>query len=143
MSRVHDLRRREWAPLPESEHPGRLFANGLTRSLAAGGMTPVAEWFELYRLVVPRGGNGRQGPRQLEEAWRARRLRQQGLTRREIARELGWIMHDDIDAAENSLPHETMVKNAERHVRRNESLLVQCEERIRCAGLEPPAWLSP
>lgn len=143
MSRVRDLRRRERAPLPESEGPGRLFANGLTQNLAAGRVMPLAEWFGLYRLVVPRGGNGRQGPRQLEQAWRARRLRQQGLTRREIARELGWITDKDIDAAENSLPHETMVKNAERHVRRNESLLVQCEDRIRHAGLEPPAWLSP
>jgi hypothetical protein len=106
------------------------------------------EWFRLYRLVVPHGGNGRQGPRQLEEAWRARRLRSQGLTRREIARELGWITHEEIDAAKNmpaingKLPHEAVVKSTEKRVRRNEALLARCEDRIRSAGLEPPAWLE-
>lgn len=149
MSRARDLSRREWAPLPESEIPGRLFANGLTRSLAAGTVMSLAEWFELYRVIVPRGGNGRRGPRPLEEAWRARRFRRMGLTSREIARELGWITHEDIDAAKDRpavngrLPHEARVKSAEKRVRRIEQALARCEHRIRAAGLEPPAWLRP
>jgi hypothetical protein len=145
---MRDLRRREEAALPASESPGRFFAIRLTSSLAAGPAVAVDEWFRLYRLVVPRGGNGRHGPRPLEQAWRARRLRSHGLGRREIAREMGWITQGDIDAAENmpaingKLPHEARVASAEKRVRRNEKLLADCEGRIRAAGLRPPAWLA-
>ena len=148
MSRLRDVRRRERAALPKSELDGRLFAIRLTRSLAPTPAVPLSEWFALYRLVVPRGGNGRQGPRPLEEAWRARRLRRQGLTRREIARELGRITQNDIDAAKympainGKLPHEAKVASAVRRVRRNEALLADCEDRMRAAGLRPPAWLA-
>ena len=70
------------------------------------------------------------------------------MTCREIARDLGWITDQDIEAAKNmpaingELPHAARVTSAEKRVRRNEALLVRCEDRIRSAGLEPPAWLK-
>jgi len=148
VSRLRDLRRRERAELPASEFAGRLFAVRLTRSIVATPTVSLDEWFALYRLVVPRAGNGRQGPRQLEEAWRARRLSRQGLTRREVARELGWITEADIEratsapAVNGALPDEARVASAEKRVRRNEKLLAACEGRIRAAGLRPPVWLA-
>jgi hypothetical protein len=148
MSRQRDLRRREQAPVLDRELAGRLFAIRLTRSLAGGPTVSLAEWFTLYRLVVPRTPNGRQGPRQLEEAWRARQLRRAGLTLRDVAREMGWITDSDIEKARSApainrkLPDEARVASAERRLRRNEALLVRCEQRIRAADLPLPTWLA-
>ena len=150
VSRVRDHWRRQRAPLAAREIPGRSFALRLARSVAGGSATTVAEWFAIYRLVVPETSNGRQSPRRLELAWKARREKASGKLQREIARDLGFVTQAQIDAAEakshvggRSAAHEEAVRSAVKRVQRNEALLVQCEQRIRDDGREPPLWLRP
>jgi hypothetical protein len=70
------------------------------------------------------------------------------LTVCDAAREMGWITDSDIEKARSApaingkLPDEARVSSAERRLRRNEALLVRCEQRIRAAGLPPPTWLA-
>jgi hypothetical protein len=136
--------------LPAGERDGLLFARRLAGALAATpDAVPLGEWFRLYRLVVPVRPNGRGSPRQLEEALRARAMRAQRLSHREVAIALGYLARTEVDAARAERRRDApgarnieRVKTAERRVRRNEKLLVACEERIVDAGLVAPAWLT-
>lgn len=141
--RQREVIAREFAPLPAEEVAGRRFAERVTRSLADAPSVSLQEWRRLYRLVVPRTPNGKAGPRPLEEAWRARRLKAEGRTRREIAVVLGYITPAHITAAETHTWQEAPVANAEKRVSRNERLLRACEDRIAAAGERVPAWLQP
>jgi hypothetical protein len=140
--RQREVIAREFAPLPAEEIPGRRFAERLARSLADTPSITLQEWSRLYRIVVPRTPNGRGGPRSLEQAWQARRLRSEGKTRRKIAVELGLISLADIERAKADYLCEAKVATAEKRITRNERLLVACEQRIVKADLIIPGLLT-
>lgn len=128
---------------PEGEIPGRYFAQRVARSLTDAPSITRQEWFRLYRIVVPRTRNGKGGPRPLEEAWQARRLRAEGSTRRAIALAVGYITPADVQAAEDRSPaYVDLLRSAEKRITRNEELLAACGRRIVDAGLDVPRWLT-